>query len=343
MTRTKAPEPTITPLDDPTAPGLDALLAADPAPLYYYVPGVDPAGALAVARERLGRRLASEDRVGAWQAGIPEDGSEASRLVGLLVAGRRRWESEHLGLAAGAIEHLVVAPDLPRQARERVFARLLEAAEGAFRDASIVHVTCRTDTTRVAQVQALEAAGYATMDVVLHHLLSRGARRPAPEASPGVRIRGHAPGDATRVAEIARRVYRYDRLHVDPALETARVADAYAAWGANSCRGLADHVVVAEVDGVVAGFFTLRVDPDQARLGVRLAKVWLVGLDEAFQGRGLGPRLMAAAEAWAFDEAEADVIEVGTQLANHPALRLYGRRGFLPANSVFAHRLWLGA
>jgi ribosomal protein S18 acetylase RimI-like enzyme len=98
-------------------------------------------------------------------------------------------------------------------------------------------------------------------------------------------------------------------------------------WTRNCCLGsAADAVVVAEEEGRVASYVTCQADSQadrQARNGI----IVLVATAVWARGRGAARRASAAALHW-FAERGIETVEVGTQLRNIPAARLYESLGF---------------
>lgn len=114
--------------------------------------------------------------------------------------------------------------------------------------------------------------------------------------------------------------FRYTRFHVDPNIDN-KVADRLKGeWVRNYYRGKrGDYMVVAEVDGEVAGFLQL-IDKGN---GVLL--IDLISVLPKFQRLGIAGDMIKFAE----EHCEGfDTIEVGTQIANIPSIRLYEKLGF---------------
>ena len=94
-------------------------------------------------------------------------------------------------------------------------------------------------------------------------------------------------------------------------------------WTRNCCLGTAaDAVVVAEDAGRVASYVTCR-----AGRKVGHGVIILVATAVWARGRGAARRASLAALHWFADQG-VEAVEVGTQLRNIPAARLYESLGF---------------
>lgn len=86
-------------------------------------------------------------------------------------------------------------------------------------------------------------------------------------------------------------------------------------------------VLVAEVDGCVAGFIYFYSQED-FQTGERQGYIADFVVDEVVEGRGLGVALLAEAEAWSRTNGYR-VIALDVFAMNHPARAYYARRGFV--------------
>ena len=260
---------------------------------------------------------------------------------GLLLSSMRPWETEMFGLPAATLGPMIVAGE--DEASREVRARLLAAARDELRQRSVRHTTIRVDPVDLATIHSAEAAGFIVTDVVFHQAVrlsdwNASSQLPAAEASDGVECRDAKLEDVPELREIAAGAYTKDRFHADPAIEDHRADAAYATWIENSCRGLADLVTVLVRDGRPRGFMTANLNRTAHKhLELLIGKIWLVGLAAEERGRGSGHALMRYTVN-RLAELNADIVEVGTQVSNHAALRFYARAGFLPINSLFALR-----
>jgi ribosomal protein S18 acetylase RimI-like enzyme len=173
----------------------------------------------------------------------------------------------------------------------------------------------------VATVAELEGAGLAVVDVQVT-LISTGAVLPLP--SPDVSVDPVDSSTAFSVLNIAESCFRYSRFHLDPLVnrETAnRIKRAWIESYINGHRG--EVLLVAAIAGRPAGFLAVLASNFNNQC---VYHIDLVGVAPQFQRRGVGRALVRAFMLYAAGRAER--LQVGTQIANTPSLRLYQRCGF---------------
>jgi len=229
-----------------------------------------------------------------------------------------QWDSEQFGFRAARVELPAATGDYTA-ARARA-AGLVETALAECRAQGIRHVTARADAGELASIHALEAAGFETIDGIQTFALALAGRSQCPPL-PGLAVRLFEPAELEQVLAIARSSYMYDRFHADAALP-AGVADAlHETWLRNSCNGTAaDAVIVAARGPTVAGYVTCKLE---AIRGV----IVLVATAGGARRSGVARAATEGALAW-FRGRGVETVEVGTQLRNIPAARLYEGCGF---------------
>jgi len=227
------------------------------------------------------------------------------------------WDTEQFGIPAARLDLLEASgsySDARAHKRELLKAVLTQCREGGIR-----HLSARVDTGDLATIPALEEAGFELVDGIQTFRLR--IHSDLPPAPPDTRL--FEPRDLPEVLEIGRTAFVFDRFHADPALPRVIADRVNESWTRNCCLGVAaDAVVVAQEEGRVASYVTCRADL-QARTGI----IILVATAQWARGRGAARRANAAALRW-FAEQGLEAVEVGTQLRNIPAARLYESLGF---------------
>ena len=180
------------------------------------------------------------------------------------------------------------------------------------------------ETTLVA-----ERGGFFYTDVRVGLRLKIDAR---PPAVPSSRLRDATHEDLDDIRAIARVSHRITRFYNDPNFSDERCADLYADWITADLNGQADAVLVAEVDGRVAGYLSVLIGED----GV--GGLGLLGVASACRGIGLGTELVAESlERLA--AGGAGEASIATQGQNIAALRLFGRAGFaIESMQIWFHK-----
>lgn len=227
------------------------------------------------------------------------------------------WDTRQFGFPAARLELLNAFGSYTeaRARKEELLAAVLEEC----RTARIRHLSARVDTGDLTSIHALEKAGFELIDGIQTFRLSLyGTCHPQPT---GTRLFG--PGDLPEILEIGRTAFVFDRFHSDPALTTATADQVNESWTRNCCEGgSADAVIVAEDSGHVASYVTCKVDREAGE-----GTIVLVATADWARGKGAARRASAAALRW-FDGQGVKSVEVGTQLRNIPAGRLYESLGF---------------
>jgi GNAT superfamily N-acetyltransferase len=146
-------------------------------------------------------------------------------------------------------------------------------------------------------------------------------------------IRAAGPGDMGVLKSIARESHRDTRFYADGNFDRTRCDDLYELWIARSCAGWADTVLVAETDGVVAGYLT-------CHLMDRVGQIGLMAVAAPLRRRGAGLALIAAAGEW-FAQHGAECMSVVTQGRNVAALSLYQTSGMTVRKiQLWFHKWW---
>lgn len=197
---------------------------------------------------------------------------------------------------------------------------------------SPIFVYTKIATNALAAVKLIEQWGFNLIDtnIVLDKSILAAANsseqaqtynlQPSTSHPPQSTVRFATPTDETQIVAVARENFVYSRFHLDSAIPR-QVADTIKAeWVRNYFLGKrGQQMVVAEVEGRIAGFLQLLYGPDQTLV------IDLIAVDNAQRRKAIASDMIAFAEA---NCGEFNQIRVGTQLANIPSLRLYEKIGF---------------
>jgi dTDP-4-amino-4,6-dideoxy-D-galactose acyltransferase len=266
---------------------------------------------------------------------------DGARIRGFATWRHLAWDSAILGVSAARIEHLVATGDYASQLAAQ--SALLDAVESDAARIGVRHLTCRVKAEAIPCIHALQQAGFLLMDGVVTFALDLAEWK---DPGPDSRTRPAAAEDCAAVGTIARSSYIHDRFHADPQLEAVAADEIYACWAEQTCRRGGDGeqtgaVVVQDGDSLL-GFATWQLDAAVMKhTGVRVGSIGLVGTAPEARGRGIGSAVVTGAVR-ALRDRDARLVEVGTQLANVAAARLYESRGFRVVSASMTLRRWLG-
>ena len=269
--------------------------------------------------ERVKNALGS-DQGGAW---IVQD---QNRVRGFAHFSMMPWDSEQLDIRTARIDYLIADGSYAEQ--RKIKKVLLDTALPEIQGTGVRYLSVRLDASDLSSLHVLEEAGFITVDGLLTFALNLAKHRPTVPADDFI-IRLATAEDANQAAALARTAYLYDRFHSDPFINSDLADELHATWVHNSCTGkAADAVLIAEDEGGLLGFVSCSLQQDAAQsLGRTVGTIVLVAVAERARGRGVGYATTLAALEW-FRQQGCEVVEVGTQLRNIPASRLYQKCGF---------------
>jgi len=316
---------------DVGAAEFEALLACEPADNWSPCPDlVTPAES---ARRRLSA-MATQLEHGHCFIRRPDD---SSGVEGLVAWSPLAWDSEQFGFPAARIDLLLARGDY--HTATAIKSQLLTEALEECGEKGVRHVTARADAAAFSSIHAFERAGFQTID----QILTFGIRL---DGAPALQHRSwnHVglfhPKHLDGVLAIARTAYRFDRFHADPSLPAGVADRLHEAWMRNSClHGGADAVFVATVEDKVASYVTVKLD--RGAPGAWLATIVLVATADWARGRGMAREATLASLDWCREQGVA-AVQVGTQLRNVAASRLYENCGFRFAGGSISLRKVLG-
>lgn len=248
------------------------------------------------------------------QDGVAEACTDANGAIFLCPS---PWDSEQLGMRVATL-----TPVLSSGSAAVGIALAHARARG------YEYLFARIDALDDVAVGALIAAGFRPLDAMVTF---------AADAQAGKQYTLVRADEEDAIAAIARTSFTHSRFHDDPAIPRERADDVYEAWARNACRGVAaDAVVVERSPAGLDGFVTVS-EVDTGGMGLRLGRVGLVATSGSTRGRGVASRAMQGTLSWAAERG-LDIVEVGTQIANVPAMRLYTSLGFRPVASHLSFR-----
>jgi ribosomal protein S18 acetylase RimI-like enzyme len=133
-------------------------------------------------------------------------------------------------------------------------------------------------------------------------------------------VRFATPDDENSVVELARKNFLYSRFHLDSNIPHDAANTVKAEWVRNYFQGKrGEQMVIAGVNGRIAGFLQLLYG-EHGRLIIDL-----IAVDQRWRRKGIAGTMIAYAESNCGDFRH---IQVGTQIANIPSIRLYEKIGF---------------
>lgn len=204
------------------------------------------------------------------------------------------------------------------------------------RDQQVSFLVARCQASDLAAAQMMERAGFLIMDTLVYFVRDL-LKLPLPNHQPAVTLRAGRESDAPEVGTVATEAFRgyLGHYHADPRLARFQCDESYSSWAFRSCvtREAADRVIVAEQEGQIVGFLTLRL----MREGE--GEVLLNGVLPSWQRRGIYRSLLIEAMRWSTAHS-CERLSISTQLPNIAPQKVWVRLGFEPSHAVYTFHKW---
>ncbi len=249
---------------------------------------------------------------------------DGDTLLGVAGARLMDFDTEHFGVPMGRLGPFVLAP----QATAEHGRALAQACLDELTAAGARFVDCRVPTADLLAARGLEAAGFYLGDTQVDYAF-RVHTTTIPPVPAQARLRWATPADGPTLEAMTRETFTgyIDRFHRDPFFDTARATDMYVRWITNSLAGLADAILIAEIDGRIGGFLTLEIKHQQNKVvKTRFAEGVLAGVAPWTRGQGVYTSLLAGCLPW-FAE-HCDIGMVVTQVDNTAVQNAWAGLGY---------------
>lgn len=273
----------------------------------------------------------------------PEEGADrldigkraGGRMVAVARACRLAWDTAQLGIPCGRIEQLWASG---REYAPALMEALDEVLE-IFAREKTQFVDARVGLHDLSLAQALERRGFYLADVMA---IYGSAAPPLPSPAPGGYSigAGRPGGDALQDAErFTLSAFSHSRLYQDEHISRDKADAFYLALLRHFFTKPDTTLILANgPEGRVVGYALGRLDPDAGKTGEPLAYLWMIAVDPAHEGKGLGAALLN--EFLRRMHQRAPFVEVGTQVSNAAANRLYRKANLAPVTHLATFHRW---
>ena len=127
--------------------------------------------------------------------------------------------------------------------------------------------------------------------------------------------------------------FHHSRFYYDYHFPTTKVDEMFNIWAHKSCTGYADRMLLAKIDGQLAGYQTVKIEDG-------VGEIILLGVNQAYRRRGIATALtlnnLAYLRAQGLTQAQ-----VVTQGRNVEAQVVYTKLGFLPYKVQLYYHVWV--
>jgi len=263
---------------------------------------------------------------------------EGARLVGILTLKKLAWDTDFFGMDMFDIDHIIAGES---DDKHGVASRLIQSMLKRLRERNggIPHISVRINTEDIPTVHELERHDFKLMTTLVTYSFDVAKQKMIDFDAPCV-LRDFTATDIQTLRQISRDSFTSNsvatnRFVADASLPRDRVERLYSAWVENSCRGLADKVIVAESDGRPIAFTTCKLNPSTGKfLNKSINSMVLSAVSSASRTRGVYTNMINAGLEWLYDKSDA--VEVGTEVGNFPVQKAWTKLGFKIIRSQYA-------
>jgi RimJ/RimL family protein N-acetyltransferase len=260
-------------------------------------------------------------------------------LAGMAGYGMLDWDSTHFGYKMGRVFPFWVN----ESAGDAGALLLLEEALSDLIELGLEHAYLRIDPFDNHSLRAACALGFFPVDTITEYLFDF-SRSPIPVRADGLEMALAGPNDKEELIALTRETFDgyLGRFHVDPGFFSDRATEMYVKWLQKSLdKTLADEVLVAKIDGRIAGFLTMELKSEESRIaGLRMGQGVLAGVAPFARGKGVYKAVINESLHWFKDRA--DKVKVSTQVNNTPVQNAWTALGFRLVNSYHTLHYWNG-
>lgn len=298
--------------------------------------------------------LNSEQRWAYWLDEITQSLANESSIAfvsivsgtinGFIVYSDSPWDSEITGRRIGTVEHIAVAAG--DDSETEILQELVDELTRSLAHRETQCVVCKVHSNELPAIQALEQRGFLLMDSLLDFVFDF-SRTPIEELNPPrrdeqLKIRRAKPGDLSALMAINEKAFTgyFGRYHADPQMPPGTATKIYAQWVRSAFQGWADWILVAEVDGRIAGYGLWRKPLEiETKNSLRVAHYDLAAVDPEFRGRGLWTALMFDGMSIARNYAQYLVGPV--HVCNYPVQHTLQKLGWRISGARHSFHKWL--
>ena len=273
--------------------------------------------------------------------------AESAGIRMLLGIRDTEWDTEQLGFPCARVEILSVVdgdnkPSGKSETVRKLADNLLDAMHLDCRSRGVQYLIARIPSSATDIAHVMQQREYLLVDGLINYHYDLSSALPETLDIPDIVFRQGNTVDIPQCLHIASRSYALDRFHTDPLISQERADQVHRLWVENSFRKIsADQVWVAEFQHDAQAYITGSIDKvSQQVLPDTIGHVGLVAAGQAVRGKGVATALCVHA-LHGFHQMGVQHVEVGTQITNITAQRIYQKAGFRPINSFLTFRRWI--
>ncbi len=253
--------------------------------------------------------------------------SDETRPNGIGKLTHLEWDSNFFSCKSARIESLYFRDNDPNAYQTRL--KLIDDILRGANDNGYKFLSCRITAEDTLLAYALEENGFRICDILNIYVSESVAGEPI-----GIDERD----EAAEILDNCIEGLIWGRVHQDPMIDPVLAKKFYrdtSAWIlSQEC-----HVTIARENGRGVGFAIGLIDRETTEImGRRHGILWLIAVDPKFQGRGIGKNLLDNFKTEF--SPQIDLLEIGTQVSNVAANRMYLRAGYRPLTQALTFHRW---
>ena len=233
------------------------------------------------------------------------------------------WDTKHFGFKIAELLH----------ARDQTPIQK-GIIESRHQDVRLIISRCPTND--FGWIHELERSGFQFMDTIIYNSVDL-TKYQIPE--PKYQARGATDNDIPAVRWIAREAFKgyISHFHADPELDKNKCDEVYELWAVNSFheKSLADHIIVVEIEKMIAAFIIIKVKGDG-----KTGEGVLSAVHPLVKGKAVYADTIIHAIKWSSSQGHTK-FEGSTQIINTLVLKALARLGTSIDRSYYTFHLWL--
>jgi len=264
------------------------------------------------------------------------------RINGLVLYGDSPWDTKVVGEPVAVIKYFVRTGEDDSRVLDQLLNELLQHATSR----GIHLLTCKVQPLQFAAIHALERHGFLLMDTLLDFLFDF-TRMPFEKISPPQRlgelqVRLANLEDLPELLALTETAFakHFGRYNSDPKMPAGTGTKVYQEWVRSSFSGAADWILIAEVNGQIAGYSVWKkASALEVKHSFDIARCTLAGIHPEFFGRGLYTTLTF--EGMRIAQQFANHLDGPAHISHYPVHRAMLKLGWKIAGVRHSFHKWL--
>ena len=313
-------------------PAIDGLLNNSPFKPYRYI-GED-----------------SDGRINRYWLHILKNNSENivmishGNTVGVINFSALPWDSKVFDIHMASINFMVFD-----QNQKNIFSnakKLLNYAIKQLKKRGFTFLLSKIHSDNIVNIHLLEESGFLLVDTQLDYVMDFRTTQfdtlLEPQIPEDCIVRFARPEDEPELVALANVAFRkhFGRYHSDIRISRDQATAFYVEWMRSSLNGYADHFILAEIDGRIAGLSVWRNPTElELTLPAKVGHYSIGAVHPDFSGKNIFTALTY--EGMKILRLKVDIIEGPTHINNHPVQRGYSRLKWKILDARHSFHLWI--